>query len=352
MLDSLYTEALRKRGSIQGDIEELIDKEIDIDKYWTTEAVKPNDSDIVLAAGDGSFNKKKFLSFYLYAVDAVALIHKPGDELKSVESVELDIMGHQNFVDERLRNLMSIFEIKTALKALSKENIDYYMDDGSILGDLIRPIPIEKSITREDKKVIANRLLDEIKTEDEISSFKFKSEFEDLFKDKDERSLLTYLETIEHLIALKNLLNYRENIIAISKTSTSDDLIHNPYVPDMAILDKLTRHQGYSKPIYKKVDSEAKREFPVYNNFFRDLWFTTFFARLEDNKNIIKVELPYYADEDRIRDIIAVIKSNATDGYPYLLKKAHNDVVIKSRDIENLSNILEILDKSGREMLN
>lgn len=351
MLDSLYTEALRKKGSIQGDIEELIDKEIDINKYWTTASLPPRDENFTLAAGDGSFNKKKFLSFYLYAVDAVALIYSPDEKLKNVESVELDIIGHQSFVDERLRNLMSIFEIKTALKAFKTEKIDYYMDDGSILGDLIRPIPIEKSITRDDRKEIANRLLNHIKTEDDISSFNFKDEFKDLFEDKDERSLLTYLETIEHLIALKNLLSFKDSIIAISKTSTSDDLFHNPYVPDMAILDKMTRHEGYSKPIYKKVDSEAKREFPVYNNFFREMWFTTFFTRLEDNKNIIKVELPYYADEERIKDIISIIKSNSTDGYPYLLKKAHNDVVIKNTDIENLSNILEILDKSGREML-
>lgn len=352
MLDSLYTEALRKKGSIHGEIEELIDKEIDIDRYWTTEAVPARENDFTIAAGDGSFNKKKFLSFYLYAVDAVALIYSPKEKLKTVESVELDIMGHQSFVDERLRNLMSIFEIKTALKAFSKEKIDYYMDDGSILGDLIRPIPTERSITREDRKLIADRLLNQMKTEDVISSYDFKSEFEGLFRDKDERSLLTYLETIEHLIALKGLLKHKENIIAVSKTSTSDDLFHNPYVPDMAILDKLTRHQGYSKPIYKKVDSEAKREFPVYDNFFRQMWFTTFFARLEDNRNIIKIELPYYADEDKIRDIIATIKADATDGYPYLLKKAHNDVVIKTKDIENLSNILEIIDKSGREMLN
>ena len=351
MLDSLYTEALRKKGSINNRIEELIDENIDIESVWRPEKVPSSDEKLVLAAGDGSFNKKKFLTFNLYAVAAESLIYNPEDNLKSIESVEVDILPHQSFVDERLRNMMSIFEIKTALKTLKSEKIDYYMDDGSILGDLIRPIPIEKSITLEMRRKIANRIYQNIKSEEEISSFNFREEFEELFEDvKDENSLLTYLETIEQLIALKNLLFYSKEMIAISKTSTGNDLFH-ANVPDMAILDKLTRKEGFSKPIYKKINSEVKRDFPVFNGFFRDLWFTTFFARLEDNRNIIKVELPYYADESKIKEIISIIKSNATDGYPFLLKKAHHDVVIKHNDINNLSNIIEILDKTGREML-
>ena len=35
-------------------------------------------------------------------------------------------------------------------------DIDYYMDDGSILGDLIRPIPVEKTISPEKKEIIPN----------------------------------------------------------------------------------------------------------------------------------------------------------------------------------------------------
>ena len=75
------------------------------------------------------------------------------------------------------------------------------------------------------------------------------------------------------------------------------------------------------------------------------------FARLENNKNIIKIELPFYALEDEIRDILYIIKSNSTEGYPFLLKRAHNDVIIKNKDIKSLSQIIEFTDKSGREML-
>ena len=162
--------------------------------------------------------------------------------------------------------------------------------------------------------------------------------------------MITYFESIETLIVLKHFLDKGKKIIAISKTSTSTDVFH-ANVPDMAILDRFTNSQGYTKPVYKKVNNEVKHDFAVFNNSFRKLWFTIFFARLEDNKNIIKIELPYYANDREIQRVLGVIKENSTDGYPFLLKRAHRDVVIKNTDINNLSNIIEVMDKSGREML-
>ena len=120
----------------------------------------------------------------------------------------------------------------------------------------------------------------------------------------------------------------------------------------MAILDKFTRKQGFSKPYYKYMSTEMKRDFPVENEFFRNLVFTVFFARLEDYKNIIKIELPYKAEEDEIRKILSDLKRDSVEGYPYLLRKAHKEVVIKNVDMDNLAKIIGFYDKSGREMLN
>ena len=143
----------------------------------------------------------------------------------------------------------------------------------------------------------------------------------------------------------------KKRIIAISKTSSSNEIFH-ANIPDMAILDGLTRKSGYSEPYYRKVTYKTKHDFPIENEFFRELWFTIFFARLEDNKNIIKIELPFYAKEDDIKQVLSAIKSNSTEGYPFLLKKAHKDVVISNQDMNSLSKIIGFLDKSGREMLN
>ena len=360
MLNSLYTEAIRKKGLINEPIEEFNETKLDIESKWNEEEIVPSDSSIVLAAGDGSYNKKKYLSFNFYAVAAQSLIYNPNDQssrLQTVEAAELDIMPHQSFIDDRLRNMMSIFEIKTAIKTFNDFDIDYYMDDGSILGDLIRPIPVEKSISPENKEIIISKvkekLEDEIQSNDlKVSSYKFKEEFKDLFEDDkvDEDSLISFLESLENLIGLKYLLNNKEKIIAISKTSSSNETFH-ANIPDMAILDRFTRKQGFSEPYYKKVTFSTKHDFPIENEFFRNLWFTIFFARLDDNKNIIKIELPFYAKEDEIREILRAIKSNATEGYPFLLKKAHKDVVISNQDMASLSKVIGFLEKSGREML-
>jgi NurA-like 5'-3' nuclease len=96
----------------------------------------------------------------------------------------------------------------------------------------------------------------------------------------------------------------------------------------------------------------SKREdFPVKNDFFKSLTFTIFYARLEDHKNILKFELPYAADENDIKKILNVMKTNSAEGYPLLLKKAHNDVVIRKVDLDRLTKIIGFMEKSGREML-
>ena len=361
MLNSLYTEAIRKKGLINEPLEEYKESKIDIESKWNEEEIIPKDSDIVLAAGDGSYNKKKYLSFNFYAVAAQSLIYNPNEtesKLKTIESAELDIIPHQSFLEDRLRNMMSIFEIKTAIKTFHDFDIDYYMDDGSILGDLIRPIPVEKTISPEKKENIISQVKEKLESEiqsDELnlSSFNFKEEFKDLFEDEniDEYALITFLESLENLIALKYLLENKKKIIAISKTSSSNELFF-ANIPDMAILDGLTKKQGFSEPYYRKVTYKTKHDFPIENEFFRELWFTIFFARLDDNKNIIKIELPYYTeDKEEIKEILSVLKSNSTEGYPFLLKKAHKDVVISNQDMNSLSKIIGFLDKSGREML-
>ena len=296
MLDLLYTEAIKKKGLIKEDVEDIFDSKLDVESKWNDEKIISSDLDLVLAAGDGSFNKKKFIGFNFYAVGAESLIYNPknpNSRLQTVETAELGIIPHQKFVDDRLRNMMNIFEIKTSLKSFNNNDIDYYMVDGSILGDLIRPVPIEKNVTltydSSILKKIEEKLLNEVKSDElNISSFKFKEEFKDLFNNKktDENTLISFLENLERLLCLKHLFKYQKNLISISKTSTSTDIFH-ANVPDIAIFDKFTRNEGFSKPYYKKVTNEVKRDFPISNIYFRNLWFTIF---LQDWR-IIKILL-------------------------------------------------------------
>ncbi len=355
MLDSLYAEALKKKGQINDELEEFKESKIQVDDKWNSEAIVPTENNVVIAAGDGSVSKKKYLSFNFYAVAAESLIYD--ETLETIETVEIDTIPHQSFVDDRLRNKMAIFEIKNAIRALNKYEIDYYLDDGSLMGDLIRPSPSANKLSKVQRDNIIKKVQEAVKKdiendEDDIQSFDFKKEFPDLYEDEnlDEDALTSFLENIEKIIALSYFLKHKRQIVAISKTSSTNEIFH-VNIPDIALFDKAMKTQGFSDPYYRSVSSRVKHEFPVEDEFFRTLEFTVFFARLEDYKNIIKIELPYHANKNEIRKILADLKKDSVEGYPFLLKKAHNDVVIKNKDIAQLSKIVGLVEKTGREML-
>ncbi|BBL61206.1 hypothetical protein MARBORIA2_19100 [Methanobrevibacter arboriphilus] len=429
MLESLYTEAIKKKGTIHDKIKEYDNPNFKVSDFWNDEKIPLCDDDLVIAAGDGSKNEKKLLSFYFYAISAESLIYNK--KLSKIESSDINTMSHGKFAKDRIRNYMGLFEVKNALKTIKTFDVDYYLYDGSLLGDLIRPSPIEneipqsirydildlaedklnkeiKSIENHDVKIYSNELVHDLKDDfksiqknninkNNITKNNIKNTIKnnininkkndikmnsinqnnsiannisvnnnsitekDSINNKDTidesftlENVENYLENIEKLLALANLLKYKDKVIAISKTSIANDYFKSN-IPDMAIFDKYIDNQvtGYSYPpkYSPDKDNQLKREFPVENEFFKSLIFTIFYVRLEKNKNILKIELPYKANEERIKEIIGIISKDCTDGYPYLLKKAHHDVVIKKNDIEQLSKIIGIYEKSGREML-
>ncbi len=356
MLDSLYEKALKKRDNINKQISTDFDNlELDPSKEWNNNTIDEQDTDITIAAGDGSINKMNFMSFIFYAIDAECLIYKT--QLNKIESSEIDIILHHKHVEDRLRGYMGIFEIKNALKAFKKYDIQILLFDGSILGNLIRPFPLEKKLKNELKEKIKynyrTKLENEIKKglEDSnvsITSAKFLKSIENEFEDKVDAMI--YLEHLENLLVIAELLDNKKEVVAISKTSTNKEFFRSE-IPDMAIFDRHSTKEGYSTPRYLSPTEIKREEFPVKHEFFQGLTFTIFYARLENHKNILKFELPYHADEEDIKKLLTAIKSKSAEGYPLLLKKAHHDVVIRRTDLDRLSKIIGFMEKSGREML-
>lgn len=354
MIDSLYEKALIKKDNINTRIiKDFNNPQFDPSKFWRNYQLKEDKSELTICAGDGSINKKNFMGFIFYVIDAECLIYNK--KLHTIESSELDIIQHHHYVDDRLRNYMGIFEVKNALNAFIKYDIDIFLFDGSILGNLIRPFPLEKKLANNVKDEIKIKYLPELekKLKQEIENSIVRitsSDFKEIIKDIKKTEAMIYLENIENLIVISELIN-KESVVAISKTSTSTEYFKSE-IPDMAIFDRYSKKEGYSAPVYIKISADdKKRDFPIKNDFFRSLTFTIFYARLEDYKNILKFELPYFATEDKIKDILKIIKNKSAEGYPLLLKKAHNNVIIRKVDLERLSKIIGFMEKSGREML-
>jgi len=354
MLDSLYQKALLKKDEINKRINlDFNDLNVDPSLYWREYEATDDTNGITICAGDGSINKKNFMGFIFYAIDAECLIYNK--KLDKIESSEIDIIPHHKHYEDRLRGYMGIFEIKNALKAFQQYQVDFLLFDGSILGNLIRPSPLEKKLKGQLKDNIKykylpsleNELNNELKNSNVgITSSKFSREIEEDFENKVDAMI--YLERLENLLIIDKLLNNGKSVVAISKTSTSDEYFKSE-VPDMAIFDRHSRNEGYTLP--QHITVSKREDFPVKNDFFKSLTFTIFYARLEDHKNILKFELPYAADENDIKKILNVMKTNSAEGYPLLLKKAHNDVVIRKVDLDRLTKIIGFMEKSGREML-
>lgn len=350
MLNSLYIEATRRKDSIN-EILPVLKKKSIIKEKWSDLKINSSKEDFSIGAGDGSFNKKNFLSFTFYAVDCESLIFN-GD-LKKIERFNIDSTPNHSFLDDLLRTYMGTFEIKCALESIREYNVDYYLYDGSLFGDLIRPFPKGADIPYEKKeeiiKICEKELIENINNfNKELSTSKLINKYYKIYKDKFEYKI--FLSNIEKLYSLAELLKHRKNIIAISKSSNNNE-IFSTNISDIAIFDKYTNNPGLSQIIYKNISNEVKHQFPTKDDFFKSLEFTIFYLRLERGKNVLKVELPYKASKDEIIKIVEKINKYSIEGYPYLLKKAHNDVKITNRNIGELINIVNIQERSGREML-
>jgi len=352
MLNSLYIKAASKRGSIKEIIPELEGNSI-VSDNWSEKNITSSDDEFSIGAGDGSFNKKKFLGFNFYAVAAESLIFD--GQLKTIEQSDIDRFPYLSYLDEFLSNYMSIFELKCCLSSLEEYNVDYYLIDGSIYGDLQNPFPKGVETSAKAKKELISATLNDfeemVKNPSDKSVYSPKL-FNKYFKIYPEYKYpyTLYLTTIERLVVLKEILKNSRKMIAISKSSSNNDIFHSN-MPDIAIFDKYTQKEGISKVIRKKVSKDINTTFPVFDEFFKDLKFTIFYLRLADYKNVLKVELPYEASMAEIEEIATKLKKFSTNGYPYLLKKAHNDVVISDKNIKELINIAKVREKSGREML-
>ncbi|WP_296857747.1 DNA double-strand break repair nuclease NurA [uncultured Methanobrevibacter sp.] len=355
MLNSLYEKAIAKRGFIQ-DFDSDNNIEAQLEYKWFDRVIKESSSDFIIAAGDGSFNKKKFLTVNFCAVGAESIIYD--GEIKKIDDADIFDIAHVGFLDELLSNYMAVYELKCAIRAIEEYDVDYYMFDGSILGDLQNAFPRGAKLPAKIKENLDDSILNEFERRFKIQKYGlvFPSIIDSLKLTelpKNENSVEIeefnlHMASIEKIILLKEILTHRKKIISISKTS-SDNELFKWNIPDIAFLDKFSEKQGISKLEYRKVYEKAP--FPYYDEIFRSITFTVFYVRLQDNKNVLKVELPYKASEKDVLDIVEKIKVLSVQGYPYLLNKAHNDVVITDKNIKELLKIAKIYETTNREVM-
>ena len=355
MLNSLYEKAIAKRGFIK-DIASDADIDSQLEFKWFDRTIGESRANFSIAAGDGSFNKKKFLTTNFCAVGAESIIYD--GRIKKIDDSDIFDIPHVSFLDELLSNYMAIYELKCALRAIKEYDADYYMIDGSILGDLQNAFPRGSKFPSKLKENLDESVLAEFERRLGVRKYglvfpeiRDSLKLVELPKKEDANRLEEYnlqLAAVEKLILLKEILQYKKRIVAISKTSSDNELFHWN-IPDIAFLDKFTDKQGMTIIKYRTVHEKAA--FPFDEDFFKSLTFTVFYVRLQDNKNVLKVELPYRATKEEVFEIIRKINVLSVQGYPYLLNKAHNDVVITDKNMKELMKIARIYESTNREVM-
>ncbi|GCC11545.1 NurA domain protein [archaeon] len=335
MLQSTYEAFARKRKELQdyvGNLKSRTDFTVFRDE-WRGVEIEAKESRA--GAEDGSVNHRKYKSLVLYALNATSVIYD--GKLRMDGIADIDFLYPYRYVRDRLSLYMTILEIKTALKHI--KNIDILMLDGSIYADLLAPRELY-SLSMESRNKILSYLPDIERSSNEIISKKIARE------DRLGNEEIFFLEYLEYLYSISALLEKGiKKVVGISKTSTDARVGYE--IPDMAGFEEISSKEGFSK-IYEKT---VTRNFPVYSNFFKSMFFSRFYSRLEDKKQVLMFEVPREITEKDAEHILERVKYFSIDGYPYLLRKAHREVVIGAKNIDSFASMIGITEKTGREAL-
>ncbi|MCD6482802.1 MAG: DNA double-strand break repair nuclease NurA [Candidatus Aenigmarchaeota archaeon] len=344
MLHDLIHATLKKKPEIES---KLIDVEKEIDgSFISSKWIKTNfrENRVSIVAEDGSYNAKKYRTFVLYAISSTAIILK--NRITSRKFIDVDVIEPTYYFEEKLKLRMTLAELEMLYKTLNEFNPELALIDGSLIGEIIRPLYTEEELDKLRKEGVKHNFLPDIENSlgKEILFMKKK-------ENELEKSVLDFAEYIEYLDALYHLLkDYGSRLVAISKTSSSSSMFEMRF-SDIMLFERFASGEGHSLPYHFKAKEKIKRGIPLHEHFFKELDFTIFYLRLGENTNVLKIEVPRHIKEDEIVSIAEKLKAISVDGYPYLLKKAHEETVIKNRYIEKIAQILGIVDRTGREML-
>ena len=130
-----------------------------------------------------------------------------------------------------------------------------------------------------------------------------------------------------------SMLMDKRNVVFVAKTSESNTVIGGA-VGDLFYFGKASPVAGFSKPHYEPIGVSV------------------FYARLADFAPCLKVEVPGKIDEAEARHVLDVLNSRGFNGYPYVLRLAHERCRIANEDMFRLAEVLGLnIEMGGREVL-
>ncbi|MBW9223787.1 DNA double-strand break repair nuclease NurA [Methanothermococcus sp. SCGC AD-155-E23] len=368
-----YFYILSKKEEISKLIER-INREIDYKKQilndcWISSNFQGNGADYTFGGGDGSFNRIDYINLCLYLVGSVSYTNKVGERLEdSISFWEPGIVLPYRYVEYRLKLYMINMELKTALWNLENRDIDYYLFDGSLYSLIIQTHTYGGRINGEIKEDYGE-ILDyyrnykkEIKDEiyQDLADNRLTPVTSTVRNAEDEK-LRIILEQVEYIVLLREIVEkYRDKFIGVSKTSKMS-IYFKRYndngnslfktLPDIGIFSS-AEGTGYSKPI-----NLADRKEVDYNIYYSIHYLKRFhlhipelyyqFVRLDSKGGVLNITSFKKLEEK----FFANLKDISVGGYPYILRRSHEDVKISDKDMEICARLLKLYDSRDRDMV-
>jgi hypothetical protein len=343
MLNITYEAFARKRSALKKRIQ-LLREEKNLKKYkkhWHALDIKERKAKI--GAEDGSINHKKFKNIVLYAVNASAPVYN--GRIADSQFSDIDLLYPYREIKDRLDIYRTIFEFKASLKVI--DDVDIFLIDGSIYSDLVAPRNLGMGLSKKERMEVME-FLPEIEEGEEVEIIS-KRLAKDI-KGPNRFNKIAYLEYMEYVSTLKRFIERgRDKVVGVSKTASTSSFGEG--MPDIAVFDEISKEPGYG--FAKEKEKILQKKFPIYEEFFTSYvpFFKYFYARLEKGKGVLMMEVPRDIKEKEIVKMLGIMRSISVDGYPYLLRRAHKDVVITNRDIEKFAVSLGLNELTGREAL-
>ncbi|MBK3332736.1 DNA double-strand break repair nuclease NurA [Persephonella atlantica] len=381
-------ELLKKTYSLKSELSQLafsLNEEIkreEVLSKWKNYVPAPVDRFAV--AADGSFNKKHYLGFYLYSVSGYAVGLKngstPAEEVTG--DINLSVIKKTELIDQYLRMLMFLCEMKALIKLAEREKPKVLLIDGTLSSRFITVFPKTDWFCSEEFEgkiaSIAGEFIPAVKDmllEEDIVAFS--KEIKEkvtakLFKEFGEKGLrrdiveatLSKLAYFEYLLLLHKLfygLEFKPVVIGVAKTSHSTDIFKKS-IPDIRVLHQFVKDNGYTLPqTYVNLD-EIKWEFSQIFEYIeeniayqlRDVSIRYFYGKYDRGRTISLIE--YYENPDlegiTPEYVLDILSNFSVSGYPFPLRKADYEVRITRRDMEMIENLLGLQNEiHGREGL-
>ena len=124
-----------------------------------------------------------------------------------------------------------------------------------------------------------------------------------------------------------------ENLLFLSKTSFSNIVLKGD-MGDMFYYNRISSRPGYSQPSLDKSGVSIS------------------YVRLSEYSPCIKLEVPGEVKDSEVETMLSVLSDSSVDGYPYVLRLAHETGKISRLDMERLASFLGLNSEiGGRDVL-